>query len=448
MLRQGRHRWLLRHREERRGRPVRALHAHAKEASVDRSRCTIARPSSLDAGGIRPPEFEGRSTQDIVGRPRRSGHAEAPRADLLCCRPDAFAVRTMNRALSVLLLTSVISSSALTGLVAGGVELEGRPQEGTGQRFIDELKRGRGLLRLLEVGSSIILSWPDVPGTSSYLVLHNGEQAQRLPANETSATISSISLESLFIPKKARIRPEKFVVLALDGSNGILRMFSAEAPCADHGVIAAMGSGESFVPPYGLGSRGTRFLRALREELGATHRSLPAIAVDFPAVAIFNGTTLGPGASPSVYRASVEEGVRAAISAIEQIIADCPGTGLILFGYSQGGHVMGDVFTRLSDGQRDHITRVVLFAEARYRPGDRTVTYLPGPLPGSGINGARLAFPARSRAVIESWCASDDAICQGLRYGRAAHGPEYDAYERDAARRAATALRRRTKGPS
>jgi len=104
---------------------------------------------------------------------------------------------------------------------------------------------------------------------------------------------------------------------------------------------------------------------------------------------------------------------------------------------------MGDVYTALSPLERAHVARVILFADAMFAPGDAHIHYLPAPLEGVGIKGARQAFPASPATVVESWCWDQDAVCQRPPHGHAFHGDiydTYDTYEQLAATNAAHAL--------
>ena len=192
----------------------------------------------------------------------------------------------------------------------------------------------------------------------------------------------------------------------------------------------------------GLGDRGTHFYSNLIEAMGVSSREFPAIAVDYPAVAVgLKNGGVQPGNLPAEYSRSVDDGVLAAGSAILKVLTHCQaaGTRLILFGYSQGAQVMGDAFSKLSLDQREGIGRVVLFSDATYNSQDPDISYQPTATTGHGIKGQRQLFMTNRKQVIESWCWSQDAICQGLSQWHF-HGDIYDVYEKDAAIRAAPEL--------
>ncbi len=69
-----------------------------------------------------------------------------------------------------------------------------------------------------------------------------------------------------------------------------------------------------FTEPFakGLGDRGTHVLDALRQQLARDAFSFPAIAVDYPAVAVAFGPQMNIeiGTYPTVYTDSVAAGVR------------------------------------------------------------------------------------------------------------------------------------------
>ncbi|HYN67956.1 MAG TPA: cutinase family protein [Ornithinibacter sp.] len=223
-----------------------------------------------------------------------------------------------------------------------------------------------------------------------------------------------------------------------------------EEPCPDLVYVAARGSGQNgwLTEPFaqGLGDRGRRVLGFLREALGRDSESLPAIAVDYPATAVgYNAAAWTPelGNYPAVYAASAELGAVRARNAVMRTALACADSQFVLFGYSQGGQVIGDAFAGLASPVRARVARVILFAEATYAAGDPQVDFRPAAVPGAGIKGRRAFFPASPGTVIESWCWVKDAVCQRPPGGTQFHGDIYDDYERAAAASAATAIRAR-----
>lgn len=300
-------------------------------------------------------------------------------------------------------------------------------------------------MTLLTLDTTTQAVWASVPSADCIVASRSGDEPVRLAGDAVTFTWSETPFELDLT--KATVQPRFYVVTAFRAGRQI-RRFAAFVPCPRLVFVAARGSGQNGLlgEAYaaGLGDRARRVLEHLREGLQLDRRALPAVAVDYPAVAVGVNPdlTLRGGDAPRLYRESVEDGVRAARLVLARIADRCPdGTRMVLFGYSQGAQVMGDAFAQSSAEIRARVARVILFADATYAPGDQRVTYLPFALRGDGIKGPRSRFPNDDGAVVESWCWSGDAICQRPRRGWHVHGPAYDAYESDAADRAVAALR-------
>lgn len=150
-------------------------------------------------------------------------------------------------------------------------------------------------------------------------------------------------------------------------------------PCPDSEVVFARGSGE----PAGLGGVGQAFTDALRSKVPG--RSVEVYPVDYPA--------------SHDYRISASAGADDASAHIEAMLANCPGTKIVLGGYSQGAGVIGLSTEALPAQAADHVAAVALF-------GAPTSTYAGtlwgGPLPQVG--------PAYRPKSIDL-CIPDDVIC-------------------------------------
>ncbi|MGF6888252.1 cutinase [Nocardia sp. GAS34] len=101
----------------------------------------------------------------------------------------------------------------------------------------------------------------------------------------------------------------------------------AAPQCSDVEVVFARGTAE----PPGFGVTGMSFLAALR--LLAGTRSVGMYAVNYAASSDFNNRVL-------VLR-TVVDGIRDTQAHIEAVAANCPGTRIVLGGYSQGAVVAG-----------------------------------------------------------------------------------------------------------
>ncbi|KAA0018514.1 cutinase family protein [Antrihabitans cavernicola] len=102
---------------------------------------------------------------------------------------------------------------------------------------------------------------------------------------------------------------------------------ASAAPCPDVEAVFARGTSE----PPGLGVTGTAFVEALR--LQAVGKSVGSYAVNYDASNDFNNR-IG-------LAASVLNGVRDAQAHLDFMAAACPGTKIVLGGYSQGAVVAG-----------------------------------------------------------------------------------------------------------
>jgi hypothetical protein len=300
-------------------------------------------------------------------------------------------------------------------------------------------------MTVLSLPSGDLILWPRVPDAEEYVLKRTGSKPVRVAGTETTYTWADDLLADLDLTRAA-VRPVLFSVEAVRGDH-VLHRFVRGRDCPELVFIAARGSGQNgtFTPKFGagLGDRGERVLTKLREELELGKRDLPAIGVPYPAVAVALGPggSIEPGTFGSIYDKSVGLGVAATKFAIVSVLRACTKTRLVLFGYSQGAQVIGLAFGALDAVARNRVARVILFADAQYRPADPRVRYLPTAPSGVGIKGARGPFPRGDGAVIESWCWDQDAVCQRPPHGHAFHGPVYDGYETQAAHSAAQALR-------
>jgi cutinase len=95
---------------------------------------------------------------------------------------------------------------------------------------------------------------------------------------------------------------------------------SSAAPCSDVEIVFARGT----FAPQGFGGIGDDFVNAVRSKV--TGKTVGAYAVVYPASTDFP---------------TAVDGIRDAANHIEQVVATCPNTKLVLGGYSQGAAVIG-----------------------------------------------------------------------------------------------------------
>jgi cutinase len=131
----------------------------------------------------------------------------------------------------------------------------------------------------------------------------------------------------------------------------------ASASCPGVEVVFARGTDE----PPGVGKVGGAFVSALREQ---TRKSVGAYAVNYPANKDFLAAT---------------NGANDASTHLQQMAVNCPGTKLVLGGYSQGAAVV-DIVTAapvsglgyhqpLPPQAADHVAAVALFGNPSGRAG-------------------------------------------------------------------------------
>ncbi|MFD4367026.1 cutinase family protein [Rhodococcus sp. NPDC058521] len=182
---------------------------------------------------------------------------------------------------------------------------------------------------------------------------------------------------------------------------------ASASPCPDIEVMFARGTGEA----PGLGVTGTSFVEALR--VRADGKSVGSYAVDYPASNDF--------LNPVPFARTVMDGVRDSRSHVEFMATHCPGTRIVLGGYSQGGAVagfttMGAIPPSPNPGYAwsapapmpaevaGHVAAVVLFGT----PSDRWQ---------SGI-GAPPIVLGPAYAAKSTWlCVPGDTICNGAGAG-------------------------------
>lgn len=165
---------------------------------------------------------------------------------------------------------------------------------------------------------------------------------------------------------------------------------AAAQPCPDTEVVFARGTGE----PPGVGPTGEAFVDALGARLGGPMAVYP---VNYPA---------------SDEWATGVDGVRDAGSHVMSMAANCPGTKMVLGGFSQGAAVMGFVTSPtvpdgvdpasvpkpLQPSVANHVAAVVLFGT----PNARAMSFLNQPPLTIG--------PAYQPKTLQL-CIPDDPVC-------------------------------------
>jgi hypothetical protein len=235
----------------------------------------------------------------------------------------------------------------------------------------------------------------------------------------------------------------RFAVAAFDdagtGPQGVRR-----AGCAAGYFVAARGTGQNPTAEgdnayaAGLGLRGLRTYEDARRRLGLSRSTFQAAMVNYPAAPL-SWRFL----DFSNYRRSVAAGAAATRDRVVGITARCPRARVVVFGYSQGAHAVGNAFAALPARAKSRVLTLQLFADPVRNGTDPAVQYRPVADPGHGIVGTRSRLTGTTDPLqVSSWCLPADDVCSVDRLPTRLHGPEYRCYERWAAR--AVAGRSRT----
>ncbi|MCV7381282.1 cutinase [Mycobacterium alsense] len=160
----------------------------------------------------------------------------------------------------------------------------------------------------------------------------------------------------------------------------VLTPAASAAPCADVAVVYARGTHQE----PGLADVGQAFVDSLTAQAGG--RSVDAYAVNYPA--------------NDDYHNSATAGSNDASAHIQDVVANCPKSKIVLGGYSQGSTVIDLASQTLSAPAADRVAAVALFGE----PSSGFSSMLWGGQPLPTIS------PLLAGKTI-SLCAPDDPIC-------------------------------------
>lgn len=160
----------------------------------------------------------------------------------------------------------------------------------------------------------------------------------------------------------------------------------------------------------------------------------------YPAVGIFGPKTINNIFEAEMswwpsgeYRDSVENGIEELSGYVKDQIKDCPDQLLVLGGYSQGAHVVGDSLFKFTEFEQGRVNAVALFGDPKYlgssADNNTPIDYLtkPGSKPVAkpwkrgtaslidrGILDSRAPYlPANLENKTISWCFNDDFVCSG-----------------------------------
>ncbi|HZU50062.1 MAG TPA: cutinase family protein [Mycobacterium sp.] len=149
--------------------------------------------------------------------------------------------------------------------------------------------------------------------------------------------------------------------------------------CPSSEVVFARGTGE----PAGLGGVGQAFVDSLQSQLPG--QSIGVYAVNYPATNDYVNSALAGASDASAH--------------VQNTVATCPNTKVVLGGYSQGAGVMDLVSNQLPPQTANHVAAVALF-------GNPSSSYA-----NSLTNGQIPAVNSAYRPKTIDLCLPDDIIC-------------------------------------
>lgn len=195
------------------------------------------------------------------------------------------------------------------------------------------------------------------------------------------------------------------------------------ASCPDVTFIGARASGERWETHGGLGPA----VEHLAGELGAPIRraglTFGVVAVRYPAAPTRDLYLPWRGRVGTYFR-SIARGVGAAAEAARAAVRRCPGTRLVLAGYSQGAMVVHQAERGLSAAVLARVAATVLVGDGDRPAATRAVRFGSAPASAQGIRAALLPWTRREVAVpsrTAEVCIAGDLICDFA--GRRLLGP-------------------------
>jgi hypothetical protein len=316
------------------------------------------------------------------------------------------------------------------------------------------------------------VSWPTVPGADTY-VIDRGYSAAwgQVLSDAEYADIAKGALRQQVSAATTHVRMppgpqhnsndwrEQFTVRAF--GHGVLVGSGVNlTSCPKAFFVAARGSGQnrdglsegSRKWGAGLGSRGLSMYQQMLARLVPGAASLSTAAVrPVPIIDDYWAPAVGPDyvgldeltgkvTATGNYDNSVRHGISLSVATVLQITKGCPSSKVVMTGYSQGAHVIGDAYARLCPWTNVGcgVDRVVLLADPKYNAStaSRAAYDLNRPT-RDGSLGPRLPFRGIAGVVVEM-CYDNDFVCQRGKLDF--HGPIYDCLETRGGFRMATTL--------
>jgi Cutinase/Ig-like domain from next to BRCA1 gene len=256
--------------------------------------------------------------------------------------------------------------------------------------------------------------------------LSDRRDSWRIPALRALATMTiAIALATLAVSPADAVGP--YPDFTAPRTNNL-------AGCPRVAIEGFRGSGEAFDDgTLGLGGS----VLALYQQLAAPGRlgsgGVGSSAASYPAVpwAIgLNRLDLWLAAANNAYRNiflnnypdSVATGENDGASDITHLAVRCPGTKLVVAGFSQGAEVARRVLARLNPSAGTHVAAAVLMGDPTFIPGEPGVVRVGGSQNGRGISWALYGStitPIQSRYAgkVITACHDNDLVCRGASAG-------------------------------
>jgi hypothetical protein len=194
--------------------------------------------------------------------------------------------------------------------------------------------------------------------------------------------------------------------------------------CSSVEFIGVRGSGESYSGNFGMGTQIGNLYERVRARKPGT-QTLQSYGLEYQAINVAEWwKALG-------YFPSVWEGDEHLENRIKGDAAACGSMKILVAGFSQGAHVVGDTIENLTnknDSSLSHIYGAALYGDPRFNPDDKTTARGNFDPNHWGILTKRGAYSSKINNRLGDWCRLQDAICQGFNAGDTAHH-EYRNYE-------------------
>lgn len=187
---------------------------------------------------------------------------------------------------------------------------------------------------------------------------------------------------------------------------------------------SARGSGEkrTSTTEWGLGAPGFElYAQLVSDSHGGALFNAGSEGDGYAAVSVPSATlnALAHGLQAVRYRRSVQGGIVEGVNDVTSIATRCPGSSIVLSGYSQGAEVIRGVMAQLRASVETRVAAVELFGDPFFDAREANVHTDGGFKPSQvgvrlQLGGQRVRFGRRWAAGNYSWCHAHDVVCQGI----------------------------------